>query len=85
MTTGVEGEKDVINLVAHGKQSSRIDPYDLFMGDVVGEGSFGIVYRGLYKNKYDVVIKKVLCKVCQIALSYFVVCCFSQNHLMNFQ
>ena len=55
-----EDEIELINIVTHGKQSTRIDPYDLTIGDAVGEGSFGVVYRGLYKNTYDVAIKKVL-------------------------
>ena len=55
----LEDEIEIVNLSAHGKQSTRIDPYDLAIGDVVGQGSFGVVYRGLYKNTYDVAVKKV--------------------------
>lgn len=49
----------MVHLVASGKKSTRINPYDIDMGTVVGEGSFGIVYCGVYKKKYDVAIKKV--------------------------
>lgn len=56
---GTSNEEEIINLVASGKKSTRINPYDLLLGDVVGEGSFGIVYRGIYKNTYDVAVKKV--------------------------
>ena len=53
-------ESQIINLVASGKQSKRINPDDLMIGDIVGEGSFGTVYRGMYKGMYDVAIKKVI-------------------------
>lgn len=53
-------ERKIINLVASGKKSTRINPYDLVIGDVIGEGSFGVVYRGIYKNAFDVAIKKVI-------------------------
>ena len=68
-----ENEIELINIVAHGKQSTRIDPYDLAIGDVVGEGSFGVVYRGLYKNTYDVAVKKVFftCIFCLIYFTFF--------------
>ena len=52
-------ESQIINLVASGKQSKRINPDDLMIGKIVGEGSFGTVYRGMYKGMYDVAIKKV--------------------------
>lgn len=45
--------------MAKGKSSTRINPYDLLIGDVAGEGSFGVVYRGIYKNAFDVAVKKV--------------------------
>ena len=45
--------------MASGKKSTRINPYDLMVGDVIGKGSFGIVYRGVYKKSFDVAIKKV--------------------------
>ena len=57
---GNKEESQIINLVASGKQSKRIDPDDLMIGDIVGEGSFGTVYRGMYKGMYDVAIKKVI-------------------------
>ena len=53
-------ESQIINLVASGKQSKRINPDDLMIGKIVGEGSFGTVYRGMYKGMYDVAIKKVI-------------------------
>lgn len=49
----------MVRLVAKGKASTRIDPYDLEFGDVAGEGSFGVVYRGVYKKSFNVAIKKV--------------------------
>ena len=49
----------MINIAARGKKSTRIDPYDVVTGDVIGEGGFGIVYRGTYKNAFDVAVKKV--------------------------
>lgn len=52
-------EKETIKFVASGKKSTRINPYDLKIGEVVGEGSFGVVYRGIYQGKFDVAIKKV--------------------------
>lgn len=55
----IDSTEEIINLVASGKKSTRINPYDLTMGDVVGEGSFGVVHRGVYKNTYNVAIKKV--------------------------
>ena len=45
--------------MASGKKSTRINPYDLKIGEVVGEGSFGVVFRGLYKDTYEVAVKKV--------------------------
>ena len=47
-------------MAATGKQSNRINPDDLIIGDIVGEGTFGTVYRGMYKEMYDVAIKKVI-------------------------
>lgn len=81
-----DGSMDIqtINISAQGKPSKRINPDDLLAGDVIGEGSFGIVYRGIYKNTYNVVIKKVSFKTnlifkCIIG-SFF----NSLNRLMSF-
>ena len=54
-----EGEKEFLSLVAPGKASTRIDPCSLMVGNVIGEGSFGVVYIGMYQNSYRVAIKKV--------------------------
>ena len=52
-------EKEFLSLVAQGKASTRIDPCSLMVGNVIGEGSFGVVYVGMYQNSYRVAIKKV--------------------------
>ena len=52
-------ETEIVSLATRGKQSTRLDPYDVVVGDPIGEGSCGVVYRGLYKNQYNVAIKMV--------------------------
>ena len=47
-------EHKFIQVVVSGKLSTRIDYDELEIGDVIGEGSFGVVSRGRWRGN-DVV------------------------------
>ncbi|ELP83811.1 protein kinase domain containing protein, partial [Entamoeba invadens IP1] len=50
-----------LTITATSKLTTRLDPDELQEDNILGEGSFGIVYKGKYRNN-DVVIKKM--KLC---------------------
>ncbi|ELP93407.1 protein serine/threonine kinase, putative [Entamoeba invadens IP1] len=56
-TTGAETINN-ISIKAFTMLSTRLDPSELLECKKIGEGSFGIVYRGKYRNS-DVAIKKM--------------------------
>ena len=47
-----------ITISVVGKRSNRINPNNVKFGSIIGEGSYGTVYRGTY-NSFNVAIKKV--------------------------
>lgn len=72
-------ETETIKFVASGRKSTRINPYDLKIGEVIGEGSFGVVYRGIYQERNDVAVKKVKknARECCVVSSFYFVPLFS--------